>query len=388
MAVGYQHRHHGLIIDYDISANTGNRTSGVVAQDIDVSRSIDAVFAEASVPLYSNSSSSLELNLALRYEDLGNGLDTTDPKVGLVWGRNDGRVTVRGSYGTSFIAPSLYRMYAVAGRGVAVQDCPVSMGPPCTGEDNLRIVLYENGNPNLQPEESKAWSLGTTVDILDNLTLDVSWWKFEFDNKIATQSPTDVVREFPNGSPENPVVRDSTGRIVSVTARFFNQASVVTEGVDFGVSYFRSLGRGDLNLNLSGTYVSHYKVQDRPGGPIYDAAGATNDRLTAPPQSDLRFNARATWTSGPHSITGLLRYYSPLEFTLDPTIEISAFTPLDLAYTYTMDIGGRATQLTFGSTNVLNEGPPVVPPPGFQPFIPGLHDTRGRAVWFKVGVTF
>src|SRR5690606_36921111 len=133
-------------------------------------------------------------------------------------------------------------------------------------------------------------------------------------------------------------------------------------------------------LNLAGTYAFNYKVQDVPGGPVYDGAGASNDRRTAPPQTDLRINARATWNHGPHMLTAQLRYYGSIEPTLDPTVSIGAYKPLDLTYAYTFDLGGTQSQISVGSVNVLGAKAPEVPFPGFQPFIPTLHDTRGRSV--------
>jgi outer membrane receptor protein involved in Fe transport len=389
LAIGYQHRRSDLTIDYDNASNIGDRASGVIQKDFSASSQNDAFFGELSVPVFQGPLGYFELTGALRHERLSGNLKTTDPKLGFLYKSPGGTFSLRGSYGTSFIAPSLFRRFANTATGLAVSDCPVSQGAPCTGEPNVRVALFQQGNPDLRPETSKAWSFGGTVKPLRGLTIEGTWWKFDFNNKIATQTPDSIVLANPNGTPTNPVVRDANGRIVSVTVRYFNTASVVTEGIDLSANYATSLGKlGDLNLSVAGTYNYKYDFQDTPGGPIIHAAGESNDRRTASPNTKLRINGSATWALDGHRVTVGIRYYGSLNFTLKPGYRIGSWSPVDLAYDYTFKLGSREARIGVGATNLFAQKEPFVPDPAFPSFIPSLYDVRGRIVSLKAGVTF
>src|SRR5690606_9144455 len=130
----------------------------------------------------------IEASAALRYEKIGSDLNTTNPKVGLLFTSNDNRVTLRGSYGTSFVAPSLFQLYGNIGAGGALTDCPVTVNPVCTGGANLRITQITTGNPNLKPQTSDAYSLGFTVRPLDGLTVSLDAWRYKFTDLITTEA--------------------------------------------------------------------------------------------------------------------------------------------------------------------------------------------------------
>ena len=267
IAVGYQYRRSTLAIDYDTEANLGNKANGVTQNDLDRSRANHAFFLEAKVPIFQAGFGYAEFDGAYRHEEIGGSLKTDNPKLGLLFNTNDKVLSLRTSYGTSFIAPSLFRLYADSAAGTGVNDCPVSQGAPCRGDLNLRVALLQKGNPDLKPERSKSYSAGATLRPMRGLTFDVTWWKFHFTDKIVTPSATAIVAANPNGTSLTPVVRDATGRIISVTTVFTNAASVVTEGLDFEADYRTDIGRfGDLNLNLAGTYLGRFDYQASPGG--------------------------------------------------------------------------------------------------------------------------
>ncbi|MCX7676172.1 MAG: hypothetical protein N2Z59_02215 [Alteraurantiacibacter sp.] len=144
-----------------------------------------------------------------------------------------------------------------------------------------------------------------------------------------------------------------------------------------------------LNFNVAGTYNYKYNLQQAVGSPIIRAAGASNDSITgASPNTKLRINGRVTWEKGGHLATIGVRYYAPITFTLSPDIKLDAWYPVDISYTYNFDVGEREFMVGVGAQNVFNDLEPYVPPPGFQPFIPSLYDTRGRSIYAKASVKF
>ncbi len=397
VAGGYQFRDETLAIDYDSQANLGNKANGVTQTDFSNGRSTHAVFVEANVPLVDSGVGYLEVNAALRHEWIGDTLETTDPKVGFLYHTQNDMLTLRGSWGTSFIAPSLFRLYASSARGAGVNDCPVTQGPPCTGDRNLRIALIQKGNLNLRPETSEAWSLGGVLRPVEGLQLEATWWNFKFEDRINTLSADAIVALGPNGTAEFPIVRDPSGSILSVTTSFFNQAAVQVEGIDFSVDYTTDfVGGSELNFNVGGTKVTRYDLQATPGGPVVDGNGRsfTASQLAAvTPNTDLRVNARLTWSMDGHRITAQARYYGPIDLidnqvALNRLAKIESWMPVDLSYTYTFDLGSREAMLGIGAQNVFGQLEPFYPAPSFQPFAPTLNDTRGRSVYARAGMTF
>lgn len=389
VALGYQYRRATLAIDYDLQANAGNKANGVTQSDLSKNRANHAFFAEVVAPLMDGDAGRLEFDGAIRHERIGSDLSTTNPKLGLLYNTQNKVLTLRASYGTSFIAPSLFRLFADSAQGTAVNDCPVSQGAPCRGDLNLRVALLVKGNPTLKPERSKSYSAGITLKPNNELTFDLTWWKFDFTDKIVTPTATEIVAANPSGTSLTPVVRDTTGRIVSVTTVFSNAAKVTTEGFDFAADFNTSIGKaGDLNINLSGTYLSKYDYQAVAGGAVIQGAGASNDNLVPPPNTKMRLNARATWRYGGGTLNIIGHYYAPIDFTRTAGYKLGSWFPVDINYTHEFDIAGTRAMLGVGAQNVFGDQEPFVPVPGFQPFIPSLYDTRGTSIYVKAGVTF
>ncbi|TAK50947.1 MAG: TonB-dependent receptor [Gammaproteobacteria bacterium] len=395
VALGYQYRKADLSLDYDSNKNTTNTTQNTQQVDFSESRDISAYFLELNAPLYEGGGGYLELNGAVRHET-GEGVKTTDPKLGLLYSTAGRALALRASYGTSFVAPSLFRLYSVSAGSTAVNDCPVTLNPVCTGVPNIRIASRTSGNPDLEPQTSAAYNFGVTIKPLPGLTASIDWFRFEFDDLISTETATQVVNADPTGQLTGRVQRDANGQLIGVILQYFNAQSVVASGYDFDIGYEREFaGIGRLGFNLSGTYLPTYRWTLGPGQAPANWAGETNDRRPAAPNPEWKANFRVNWSSGPHSVAALLRYTGSLEFTLDPTQRIRAFTPVDLSYTYRLQsgmrgIGGavKGATVSVGATNVFGEQEPFVPYPGFQPYLGSLHDLRGRFVWAKVTADF
>lgn len=392
LAAGYQLRRSDLKIDFDLNKNLTNTATGTTQEDFDENRDTHAVFAELNVPLLNSDFGYLELNGAVRYEDSGKGLSTTDPKIGLLFNSANDRLSLRGSWGTSFVAPSLFRTYSVSANNPAANDCLPSLHPICTGERNLRISAQTRGNPDLKPQTSTAFSTGVTFRPWDPFSVSLDYWRFEFEDLITTETVGQLVEQDPDGSLTGRVVRDVTGRLQRVILQYFNAQSVTAAGVDFSLDYRQELGDlGRVNFNIAGSYTDKYDWVLGEGLAPIEGAGMTNDGLPASPNTKLRTNVRGTWSRGNHSFTALVHYYDSLKFTRDPSIKIDSWTPVDINYQYTFSNNVLATDslsLAIGANNVFAEEAPHVPFPGFQPVIPTLHDARGRMIWARVIANF
>ena len=396
VAAGVQFRRAGLIGDYDVNRNNGNTTNLNTASDYNQSQNTWAVFGEANVPIFRNGLGYLEASGALRYEKIGDSLSTTNPKVGLLFTSTNNKIVLRGSYGTSFVAPSLFQLFGNIGAGGALTDCPVTQNPVCTGGTNLRITQITTGNPNLRPQTSDAYNLGITVRPLDGLSISLDAWKYKFKDLITTESANNVVKADPTGALTGKVIRNpSTNQVAVVYVQFTNAAALDTQGIDFDVNYKRDLnGWGRIDLDAQGTYRDTYRLTATPGATPVEGAGQTNGggaRAPLVPNPRWRANFRATWSSGPHSVNALVHYYGSMILTEDPTQHVAAYAPVDLSYTYTYEknLGPlQGASISIGSNNIFDKLVPFVPYPGFQPFIPTLYDIRGRSVWARLTANF
>ncbi len=113
VAVGGQYRKDDWSADYPAIQNAGQSDLQAPFFDKDVSQSSTAAFVEVSVPLMASEDRGyLDFTGALRYENTaGPGLDTTDPKLGLLYRTPNDLLAVRATWSTSFLAPSLYQRY-------------------------------------------------------------------------------------------------------------------------------------------------------------------------------------------------------------------------------------------------------------------------------------
>jgi iron complex outermembrane recepter protein len=222
IAAGYERRMDSWYTDHDALANTGGYQpqAGGVSADFPLpfgakSRSnvVDAVFLELAIPVTDD----LNVQAAVRTEDYSEAADfsTTNPKIGFNWQAND-RLTVRGSWGTSFKAPTIehtqqprnlsttFLTLGEVGRNSVDGPCPPPPGVVtgcfvAGGIGNTRniILLETSANPQLQPVESTNWSFGFDWDITDNLSMGMNYVDIKFENVIRNLRPYDQLLELP-----------------------------------------------------------------------------------------------------------------------------------------------------------------------------------------------
>lgn len=402
-AFGYQYRKAELIVDYDTARNNGATANQNTANDFNSDRDNNAIFGEINAPLMDNDAGYLEINAALRHEWIGDDLETTNPKVGILFNTWEDKLSLRASYGESFVAPSLFRLFGNVGAGTAVSDCRAALPgrtpnthPACTTATNLRITQITSGNPNLKPQESENYSFGGTVRPFEGWTASIDAWHYTFDNLITTESATNVVYADPDGSLTGQVVRNASGQLSVVFAQYINASQLETGGVDFDVSWRGPMwSYGDITLGVTGSYVDQYDLIQTPGSPVIEGAGRTNDTpgvtgLAASPM--WRVNGRANWTMGPHNANVLVRYIDSMIFSRGaPGEMIPSYTQVDASYTFnlrTESPWAKDVQLTVGSQNIFDKTAPFVPVPGFQPFIASLYDLRGRSFFARIAATY
>jgi iron complex outermembrane recepter protein len=146
------------------------------------------------------------------------------------------------------------------------------------------------GNPDVNPEEAKTWTLGVVFASpgnLENLTASLDFYNIEINDVIATIDSTFVYAKCLNadgvsnptyslndpGGYCNMIGRQvQTGERDTVQAPYVNSGMLETRGLDIAVNWTADIGDGGggLYLNSIVTLLDEFKIQDAAGEPILD----------------------------------------------------------------------------------------------------------------------
>ncbi|MEM6808927.1 MAG: TonB-dependent receptor [Pseudomonadota bacterium] len=369
----------------------------------DSSQDVYALFAEASVPL----TDALELQLALRYEDYGDGEggDTTDPKLGFRWAATD-IFQLRGSIGTSFQAPSIRNIAGSVGSGVLPDPITAAVfaGGPGTACDSNVTDSFNSSQittgGGLVPQDATNWNLGTVFDV-GNFTASIDYWSYEFTDLIGPGEAfgSIVAGECSNGvyTPDARVGRNGVGQLSEVTTSFVNLGGVDTDGIDFTGAYtFDEVMGGALSLNATATVINSFDIDFGDGSPTFDGKGNRNsfiDLLGSVP--DFRLNVGANWYNDKQNASVFVRHIGGYDDREPDSANdsIDSFTVVDLQYGYTFDglIGSGSTNIVVGMNNVADEDPPAIDRGsvnGRIGFDGQVHDPRGRITYVRFTQSF
>jgi iron complex outermembrane receptor protein len=394
LAVGAQYRRENLtsFVDSLASSGSGALQSTVTVDPIRGSDRVTSYFTEAVVPLGKD----VEVQLALRHERFNDaGIDTTDPKIAARWQATDW-LALRGSYGTSFQAPSV-RQRSTSTETAFIQD-PASVNPvtgllECVdrGVANNTVVRIV-GSESLKPQDAESYAFGVIVQPMSRLSASIDYWRFDYTDLITPdEGPQAIVEnDCADGVPDDPrVTRDAGGQLRTVTSFFINAGSVLTDGVDVSANYALPWNAiGDLSLGLNATWVRTFRIQLDDTSPAFDAVG--NRNFTNPFRSTPEWRANATlgWSWGAHSANLIARYIDSYLNDQGNT-KIASWTTFDAQYSVTpeQDFFKRTT-FTVGANNLFDREPPSLGDrvrPGYDDV---MHDVRGRIVYAQIEVAF
>lgn len=306
--------------DFGVVNCTGSVRNGPfmflgVSTPSDLENDVWATFGELSAPI----THSLQVQVALRYEDYGGATGSTlNPKIAVRWQATDW-LTLRGSAGSTFRGPPVTTLNTNS-----VTSLQSILG-------TFRAVdIY--GNPNLDPEKAKTYNFGAIFKLADGaFRASVDWWKFDFDNPIVAEPVGGIVNAmFPNGATgtNNCGVAAyaalqsrftfngacSPANIARLRTSWVNGPAVNTSGLDFSANYtWREVFRGDIAVGIDATYLIDHKVaaESVEGVPVsaaFDAAGKLNYQTTEVPLPKWKGAVYAEWTTGPHNLRATLRY--------------------------------------------------------------------------------
>jgi iron complex outermembrane recepter protein len=390
LAFGLQYRYQDLTQDYDALSNQDRFSFVIGNADIYGEQDVWAAFAELALPVTED----LDVQLALRYEDYGGTTgDTVDPKIAASWRATD-NFSLRGSFSTSFRAPSIFQR---DGGATSLNQ----MVDPLTGSAAF-AAARASGNEDLVPEESTAYNIGFSYEPVDDWSIEVDYWSFDFTDLIIQENFQAIL----NANPQDPerVIRAGdplNGPLLQVNTTYVNASSLETSGLDIVSSYRIDSDYGSFTPTLNATYILAYDLVDPQAGDI-DGLGLRNFSNIGVSTPELRLNLGLNWSVDNHSANLFVRYidsYKDDQNCADGTLYSDACTEgykgIDSLVTvdmqYNMDLGAMLeTQtsyvLTIGGTNVTDQDPPqVFTNSGFDSKV---HDPRGRQIYARLAIEF
>ncbi|TVQ34492.1 MAG: TonB-dependent receptor [Wenzhouxiangella sp.] len=378
-AFGYEHRYEDIIDDPSPDARSTpdnpEPTLRFSFTEAEASRRQNSAYAEFYVPLADN----FELQLAGRfdhYDDFGSDFN---PKVAFRWQPLE-QLVVRGSWATSFRAPSL----AQSGAGVTLSSfaIPCDQVPAaCGGTDSGANVVDTEllGNPDLKPETAENVGLGFLWQITPDADLTVDYWYIKHKNLVGLDDLDFIRRAFAGEFPVvdldagdealpmgTPGLILEGGSVVQANVPLQNFGFQTTDGIDLSYSHRFNLNElGQLRFVADATWLNRFDREFSPTSGSESLAGEWRyPRWLADVSLRWRrdvWGARlaARYTGNYKDDLEGLRQDTLDEFGLSPDdrIDVGSWLTFNLSLSY--DVTPDAW-LSLNIDNLLDRAPPAV----------------------------
>ena len=402
----------------------------------DGDRNVVSLFAELQVPVLET----LDMQLALRYEDFSDiDESTTVGKIALGW-RPHTRVLVRGSWSEAFRAPNLVtvneKIVARSNSNRTDYTCLYAAengGDP--GQDVLDCVNTTQrtavGSDGLKPEESENYSFGLVVEPIDNLTLTLDYWSIEKEDTIglfgtenhmlldlmirlqagnancATAAVNPNVDRGTPGADETAIYRAAgmcpAGDVNFVADEYANLDTRTVEGHDVGVYYTADTAIGTFNFRYVATFLDTYEQE---GGSLASQIESAQASGLVPANypivglgdlegKDGNIEDKQTfgiiWAKNDYrfSVSGLRKgefYQSSLTLGDGTRWKIDAMTTYNASFDYTTTISDIGTRFRLGVNNFTDERAPLAD--RYFGYFADVHSNYGRSYYLDVKLNF
>ncbi len=382
-----------------------------------------ALGVELSVPILDT----LTAQLAGRYDKYDDITDVDDAMTynfGLEY-RPIESLLLRASYATSFRAPSMHYVFAdKSGSYINILDeysCRSGTGP---GEDDgartygecntsgdptiYQIFGTRQGNPDLEEEEGKSWTVGFAWDIIDGMSMTVDYYRIELENQVGDLSSSYILKNEANcrlgrdrdGSPFEHaadsafcqdilslVTRQSApgteldGRLASISRYPRNRAVLGTRGIDASWRYRLDTDRwGDFGFQLNWTHTLESTYAEFSSDPVIDNRDALNNY-----EHRSKIRGSVSWEKGDWFGT----LYGQRWGSTPNWAETSRLGPYML---YNLTFGKRLTddlKVTLAVENVLNNTRKRdITHTDYPYFNPYIYNPVGRMIYVQAEYKF
>ena len=373
---------------------------------IDHSRTQYALFGELNVPIVKT----LEGNVAVRYDHYSDFGSTTNPKASVRW-QPVRELLLRGSWGTGFLAPSLYELWNPAVPGLSqagVSDpkrCPNPADPNAANNPdcNTQYTVTFGGNPQLKPEKSEQTTIGFVFEPIAGTSLGIDWYHLDLKDLVTNGVPIATILDptlidtysgfitRQAACPPSQFVPGAPCQITAIDQRFVNLGETRITGIDVdGRVTFPAQSWGRIRFNINGSYYIKYEAEQPDGsfaGFVSNAYQAVATGITP----RWKHYAQLTWDYGPWATTlGQTFQTSYIDVQTDPNGDlrrVGSMSLWDLQVNYS---GFKNWNIAVGAKNLFDTNPPVTNSNlTFQSgYDPSYYDPRARFVYARLTYAF
>ncbi|MGA9522930.1 MAG: TonB-dependent receptor [Myxococcaceae bacterium] len=293
-------------------------------------------------------------------------------------------VTLRGTFSTAFRAPSVGELYLGALDSFESAKDPCSereQGTPTDAQCDREGVPdgYSDpssqqrtrwgGNPNLKPETSTAFTIGTAIQPrwVKDLVLTVDYYNLSVKDAIQSLGTTVILSNcYNNGVDCDRIHRTATGKISSIDDPLTNVGGDRLAGIDFLVDYspMTPIGRVGANLNLN--WLA-FRNQTLASGDVIRGKNVYDLELVLP---EWKANVGLTWARDALSAGVNLRTLGGIQECEDNACEnvenprrrnVEAYAMADVFVGYQIKHPGTGvTNIGAGVNNVTDVAPPYI----------------------------
>lgn len=436
LAVGasYRKEYQNFSPDFLVTALPPDYTNCQLAQETCTSPirggyNVKEAYGEIFIPILRDVAFAKTLNVTFgsRYSKYSTFGNATNSKFGLEWRPLDD-VLVRGTIAEVFRAPTISNLYgAPTSNAPTFRDPCIGVTSPVgananidracqnvardgsfRGAPNGQITGLIAGNPNLQPEEGKAFTWGLVYDPswLEGLSTSIDVWRFALNNNISALDVNTVALQcFTAGNLCDYIHRFSAdGQIFYIDQPTLNLGRLDAKGADFSIKYrLPETSFGTFRVGLDATYTAQFNqtIINPDGdvtGVIY-AAGQFNRQLG----NYARWRAMGTlnWELGNFDASWTSRYVHGFDLgslrvggdSADGTFP-NVVVPYGASTYHNLQVGYQIepinARVELGVDNVFDKQPPIL----FQNNVtngntdPVTFDTVGRYYWARFSVKF
>lgn len=368
-------------------------------------------YGEISLPLIGPAQSmqgieALSFTGALRYEHYPHIGDVVTPKLGLIYSPNTD-FALKGSWGKSFRAPTLYQQYQSRNVVLAGPDILGGVDYP----SGATAIVLQGGNADLKPERATTWSV--TLDVhprrFAGSSLELSYFSIDYRDRIVTpitylsqalSNPLYQDRLLPNPSASflASIIASATefGNATdgpydpAAVAVFIDDSNInagrqTIHGLDALLRYETRIGSsGDqLNATLDATYLESDQ-QLSSDQPIVQLAGTVFN------PAHVRARGGLAWSDDTITLSTFVNYVGSVsDVRRTPKVAGSSLTTVDLAARFQTDAetGPLAgVDLVLSAQNLLNGKPPSIATTSFfdAPYDSTNYSAIGRFISVSV----
>jgi len=438
---GVEYRKESLELRNDTAFSTGD-LAGQGGASLDVVGSFDVreAFIEGRFPIINERPFFYELSVGAgyrysHYENPANSFNTDTYKFEADWAPVKD-LRFRASYNRAVRAPNVAELFITqsvaldgstdpcAGHTITAAETGclaqgLTAGQFIVANPASQYNGLQGGNPLLTPEVATSKTLGVVFQprFLRGFAATVDWFDIKIKNQIGTIGADLILNQCVSvGAFCSQIHRDAQGSLWRSSNGYvidtnLNAGELSTRGIDFGVSYQRSLGGlGSLSFNTVGTWLDELIVD--PVGPVrYDCVGFHGVTCGTPTQ-EWRAKTRLTYTTtNGVGLSFQWRYFSATQRdTLSPDCDLAP-TPVGSAtcvptarpadreikaqnyfdLTLTAKVGDHYT-FRLGVDNILDREPPIASQlpagTGSGNTYPQVFDAMGRYIFAGVTLDF